>query len=198
MFDQDKVDLLKADGTKIEGITSTISGSNLIVVKLNRNQGNPLVIAPTDLLQRKLSNGVEETFEVLDPVFYERGPGSTGPHYQVKVRKMGLPEAKAAVQNITYNLSGPNSRVNIDSVDNSVNTVSIHSEVNNYLEELRKEVSALDLSPEAKAEALEVVDEVKGQFESGKPKRSVVSALLSSLPHVASVLKIAAAITTFL
>lgn len=196
MFDQDRVDLLKPDGSVIEGILSTVSGSNLIVIKMGANLGKSIVVRPTDLLRRRLSNGDEETYEVIDPVFYERGPG--GAHYQLKVKKLGLPEAKAAVQRITYNLTGNNSRVNIESVDNSTNLAVVNSQVGMHLDELRRELSSLGLTSQEEAEALEIVDEVQQQFVGGKPKRSIVTALLSSLPHAANILKIGAAISAFL
>ncbi len=198
MFDQDRVNLLKKDGSTVNDIAATISGSDLIVIKLNRNQGKTILIEPGEMIFRKLSNGGEDTFQVVDPCFYERGPGSTGPHYQTRVKKLGLPEAKAAVQSITYNFTGHNSRVNIDSTDNSTNTVLVNSQVNEYLEELKKEILSQDLPLQQQEEALEVISEVRDQFASGKPKRSVVSALLGSLPHVANVLKIGAAIAAFL
>jgi hypothetical protein len=42
-----------------------------------------------------------------------------------------------------------------------------------------------------------VVDAVDAQFSAGKPKRSVVAALLAALPQVANVATIASAIATF-
>ena len=58
-----------------------------------------------------MSNGAEETFLVIDPNFHEELFGMQA-HYQMKVKKLGLPEAKKAIQNITYNISGNNARVN--------------------------------------------------------------------------------------
>ncbi|WLG86615.1 hypothetical protein PSH97_08875 [Pseudomonas cucumis] len=182
MFDKDKVDLKRQDGSGADGIIATVAGSDLIVIK-----GSKHIIDVGDLLTRKLSNGAEETYQVVDPKYYETTPGSSGPHYQLKVKKLGVPEARAAFQHIVYNVTGNNARVNVDSVDNSTNIANVHAVVDEQIEALRKEIANLDLSPVEQAEALEVLDAVKDQFGQEKPKRSVVMALLDSLPKVATI-----------
>jgi hypothetical protein len=181
MFDKDKVDLKKLDGSGADGIVATVAGSDLIVIKSNK-----YIIDVGDLLTRKLSNGAEETYQVVDPKYYETTPGSSGPHYQLKVKKLGVPEARAAFQHIVYNVTGNNARVNVDSVDNSTNIANVHA-AGEQIGVLRKEIESLDLSPETKTEALEVLDAVEDQLGQEKPKRSVVMALLDSLPKVASI-----------
>lgn len=182
IFNRDSVDLIKQDGSRFDGVKATVAGSDLIVIR-----GNKYIVEVGDLLTRKLSNGVEETYQVIDPRYYETTPGSSGPHYQLKVRKLGLPEAKEAVQHIIYNVSGNNTRVNVGSVDNSINVANINDAVGEQIKALRKEIEELELSPADRSEALEVVDAVQEQFSQGKPKRSVVMALLDSLPKVATV-----------
>lgn len=182
ILNRDKVNLIKQDGSRAEGISATVSGSNLIVIK-----GGNQIIDVGDLLTRQLSNGVEETYQVIDPKYYERTPGASGPHYQLKVRKLGVPEASAAVQHIVYNVSGNNARVNVGSVDNSKNITHVNAGIGEQLEVLRREIANLSLSPTEQAEAIEVLDSVEEQFVQGKPKRSVVMALLGSLPKVATV-----------
>ena len=108
-----------------------------------------------------------------------------GPHYQCQVKKLGLPEAKAAVQHITYNVSGVNARVNVNSTDNSTNIANIDSQVTQHIETLRSEIQNAGLTAEQVQEALDIVDVVQQQFESGKPKKSVVMALLESIPPIA-------------
>lgn len=181
MFDKDKVNLKKQDGSGAEGIIATVAGGDLIVIK-----GKKYIIDVGDLLTRKLSNGAEETYQVVDPKYYETTPGSSGPHYQLKVKKLGVPEAKAAFQHIVYNVTGNNARVNVDSVDNSTNIANVHA-AGEQIDLLRKEIASLDLSPVTKTEALEVLDAVEAQLGQEKPKRSVVMALLDSLPKVASI-----------
>ena len=93
---------------------------------------------------------------------------------------------------ITYHINGNNARVNHQSVDNSINSVTINSTVMNYIRELRDEIHRVHLSDEQRASAVEVVDEVESQIESGKPKRAILDALLASLPAIESITSISA------
>lgn len=91
---------------------------------------------------------------------------------------------------ITYHINGSNARVNHQSVDNSVNSVTINSTVMNYIRELRDEVQRAPLSEEQRASAVEVVDEIESQIASGKPKRAILAPLLASLPAMESITSI--------
>ncbi|PTT72886.1 hypothetical protein DBR26_04265, partial [Pseudomonas sp. HMWF007] len=115
-FMNDAITVQKQNGDKVEGLKASVQST---LITLNQPS---VVVEIGDLIERRMSNGATETYEVLDPVFYEDFHGIPA-HYQLKVRKLGLPEAKARVQSITYNFSGHNARVNHDSVDNSTNTV---------------------------------------------------------------------------
>jgi hypothetical protein len=148
-----------------------------------------LLIESGDLIQRRMSNGAEETYQVIDPGFYEAF-GSIPSNYQMEVKKLGIPEAKQAVQSITYNITGSNARINQNSVDNSKNIVHIDTRATKHIATLRSEVNRLQVSDEERMAAHEVLDSVEEQFKSGKPRKSVVSALLSSLPHVANITSI--------
>ncbi len=86
-----------------------------------------------DLIQRKMSNGGIETYEVIAPSFHEGG-SMIPAGYQIKHKNLGLHEAEKAVQSITYNLNGPNSRVNNHSTDNSTNVVNENSAVAEHIE----------------------------------------------------------------
>lgn len=189
---RDKVDVLKADGTKHEGIRCSVSGSDTITIM------NPQVAIDTDdLVMRTTSLGQNETYQVIDPQLSEgSGSGAIPRHYKLRVKKLGIPEAKAAVQHITYNFNGHNARVNNSSVDNSVNTVQIDNRAQTYINELREALKAAPLSASGREEALEVADAIEAQFESGKPKRSVISALLAGLPALESIVAITTGIAS--
>jgi len=185
LFNRDKISLLKQDGSRIDGILGTVASSDLIVFSVHQsNLANPVRVDPNDLLIRSTSIG-DETFKVIDPRFYEQGVARRGAHYQCQVKKLGIPEAQAAVLHITYNVSGVNARVNVNSTDNSTNIANIDSQATLHIDVLREEIQKAGLSAEQLQEALDIVDVVKQQFESGKPKKSVVTALLESIPTVA-------------
>jgi hypothetical protein len=185
----DRVSILKTDGQRHDDIPASVQGRKIFI-----NQAKPL-IEPADLVVRKMSNGGEETFKVIDPGFHEHFHGIPA-GYQMTVEKLGLPEAKKAVQSITYNVTGNNARINHQSVDNSTNVIVGDGAAQEQLAALRREVQALNLSASERQAALDVVDAVDAQFSVGKPKRSVVAALLAALPQVANVATIAGAIAT--
>jgi hypothetical protein len=187
----DTVALLKKDGTKVTDLKASVQRNKICI------SAGKLLIEPEDLIQRTMSNGGEETYRVIDPGFYEAFHGIPA-NYQMVVQKLGIPEARQAVQSITYNITGNNARVNQNSVDNSTNVVQIDSAVLQNLEALRAEIARLQISEAERTAAVEVIDTVEEQFKSGQPKKSVVSALLSALPHVANVSSIVSCIVSLL
>lgn len=183
----DTIDLLKADGTKKIGLKASVQKKKVFMEAIG------VLVEPQDLIIRRMSNGAEETYRVIDPGFHESFHGIKA-HYQMEVHKLGLPEAKSAVQSITYNITGNNARINQNAIDNSTNVVHIDARAIQYIETLRKEIEDSRLSVQEKAEANEVIDEVESAFRSGTPKKSVVTALLKALPHVANVASIVSAL----
>ena len=184
---KDNVSLLKKNGDVIDGIKASVQTQKIFI---NRSD---ILIETGDLVQRKMSNGGEETYEVIDPGFHE-GIGRVKAHYQMTHRKLGLPEAKQAVKTITYNISGANARINNNSTDNSTNIVNINSDALEHISMLRQEIQRLVDSSEERKEALEIVDAIESQFDSASPSKAVINTLIKSLPNLGSI----AAIGSFL
>lgn len=192
MFDEfmnDAISIQKLNGEKIDGLKASVQTNQ---VHLDRSD---VLVEVGDLIERRMSNGATETYEVLDPVFYEAFHGIPA-HYQIKTKKLGVPEARARVERITYNISGNNARVNHGSVDNSTNTVTISSDQQDYIEALRQVIAKLD-APQ-RAEAADIVDAVEVNLASKKPSKTVVATLLAALPALASISTIAASIVASL
>lgn len=187
----DTVDLLKKDGSKAEGLKASIQKNKIFM------DAGKLLIESGDLILRRMSTGAQETYEVVDPGFYERF-GSIPANYQIQMKKLGAPEATRAVQHITYNITGHNARINQSSTDNSTNVVNIDARAIQYIAALRSEIESLNLPAAEKQAALELVQEVEGQIKAGKSKKAVVSALLGALPHVASITSIVASLVALL
>ncbi len=186
VFDElltDRVSLIKQDGSVAEGIKANVQKNKIFI------QGTEHLIEPRDLIQRKMSNGGEETYEVIDPEFHEQFHGIPA-GYQMDVRKLGIPEAKSAIQTITYNVTGHNARINQNSVDQSVNIVNVAPDVVENLEALRLEIERLLPEGEERNSASEVIDAIEDQFGSGSPKKSVIGALLRGLPAAGSIASI--------
>jgi hypothetical protein len=82
----DTVDLLKRDGAKHLGLRASIQKKRIFM-----NAGE-LVIESGDLLRRRMSNGAEETYEVVDPGFHEAFEDFPR-HYQMDVKRVESPKA---------------------------------------------------------------------------------------------------------
>lgn len=189
-FMTDNINVRKQNGDLLEGLKASVQSNKIF---LNRSD---VLIEPKDLIERRSSNGAVETFEVIDPGFNEAFHGIEA-HYQMSVRKLGLPEAKRRVESITYNISGHNARINNHSVDQSTNTVNIGADLREYIDGLRQVIQGL-ADAQQKQEAMEIVDAVEEQLASPKPSKTVVSTLLKALPHAASIATLASAIISSL
>lgn len=187
----DTVNLLKKDGEVISNISSSVQKNKIFI------QRSDILIETGDLIQRSMSNGAEETYKVIDPGFHEKFH-SIPAGYQIDVIKLGLPEAKAAVQHITYNVSGVNNRFNQNSIDNSINIVNSNPEIQEHISALRDEIDRLSLSKEEQQASYEVIDVVEAQFEGGKPSKAVVQMLLNGLPNAGSIATISSFLLSFL
>lgn len=74
-----------------------------------------------DEIRRRLPNGMDDTYQIAKVVFYEKTHGIPG-HFQVFGHPKGhMPHREGGNFNITIN--GHNGRVNIDTTDNSTNSV---------------------------------------------------------------------------
>lgn len=113
-LNKDIVVLLKKDGTNIANIKASVQRNKIYM------DASDLRIEPEDLILRTTSNGLEETYLVINPNFYENFHAIPA-HYELEVKKLGIPEANKAIQNITYNITGNNNRLNQNSLDNSNN-----------------------------------------------------------------------------
>ena len=184
----DIVTLIKQDGTTDENIKAVVE-SGRIIIMVDKRKSVPL-IESGDRIRRKMSNGGEETFEVIDPGFNEGIRGQLS-HYAMKVRKLGIPQAKIPTQNIAI---GPNARINQDTVDQSTNIVQLSSDVAKILEDLRQEINQCIEDQSQQSEALKVVDAIELHLKSGSLSRTVVDTLVNALPPVGNIASIASLI----
>lgn len=187
----DTVKLLKQDGGIFSDIKSSVQKDKIFI------QRSDILIETGDLIQRSMSNGADETYKVIDPGFHEKFHGIPA-GYQMDVVKLGLPEAKAAVQHITYNISGTNNRINQNSTDNSVNVVNSSPELQKHIAALRNEIDRLSLPKEEQLTSYEVINAVEAQVEGGKPSKAVIKTLLNGLPNAGSIASIGSFIVSLL
>lgn len=116
-FDQmmkDTVTLVKPDGTRIEGIRASVQRESIHVT----DGSQP--IEDGDTIERKRPGGIVERYTVLDAGYCEEFYEIPA-HFSMQVRKeTAIPRDPPNPSN-NYYLNGPNSRVNSNSVDASVN-----------------------------------------------------------------------------
>ena len=140
-FMNDRVSLIKKDGTRFENLPASVQSGRIFTY-------DPKIpIEDGDQFERQLPSGIVEVFTVVDSGFQQAFHGIPA-HYQSKVRKNTAESPRsprpAAEPQVVYNLIGPNARVNIQSSDSSTNVVSVESVVlfDNLREVIRK--SSLD------------------------------------------------------
>lgn len=180
----DEIKVIKSSGEEFGGLKASVLAEGFYLMRSN------VLIEPNDLIQREMSNGGVETFKVIDPGYHE-GLNHIPPHYQMKVKKLGLPEAEKEIKSIIFNnINGPNARVNNSSVDNSTNIVNINPEVAEHISMLRSEINRLDTPEQEKKEALELADAIENLFSTNPPNKSVVKALISALPRARNIASI--------
>jgi hypothetical protein len=109
----------RQDGSRYEDVRALVSGKMIFIP-------DPRVpIAPNDAILRQLPSGLVERLVVTDPGFYA-GISGIPAHYQVKYRREG--QEPAGRPGYVVHVSGNNSRVNIQSTDNSTNSIIYQAE----------------------------------------------------------------------
>lgn len=110
----EKITLLKSNGTRLDDIPASVQEECIFVGDVS------VPIESGDTIKRQVPSGIEESFTVVHPG-YQAGLGPIQPHYQVKYNRAGNERKSKPNLGITYNVSGVNPRVNVNSVDQSLN-----------------------------------------------------------------------------
>jgi hypothetical protein len=170
----DRVTLVKKDGTVIrEDIPSLVTKGKVQI------HDATLPIEPGDHFLRKLPSGLVEDYLVEEPTLHA---GLDQPIFVVHVRRSKTPEAgpQAVIQSITNNFNGANSRVNINSVDNSTNIareISI-TKLHAFLDQVKPALGSL---PEPQREAIKApLAVLENEVRSDSPSSSNIATALQS------------------
>lgn len=184
MFNQllrDTISIIKSDGNSINNLKASVQ-SNMIYL-----HQSDILVEVNDIIERRMSNGGIEQYRVIDPCFHE-GLGAIPAGYQMKVEKLGLPQKQNVTQTV-YNI-GDNAKIYNNSVDMSINIHNHNAEIVKILDELKSEIEKIS-NESQKQETLEIYDEIREQCVSDKPKRTVINALMNSLPPIDNIASIA-------
>ena len=151
-FLTDKVTLLKSNGSAHENIEASILSENILI------DDTSLPIEPGDKIMRRLPSGVEEIYVITDPGFHEAF--ATFPaHYQIKYQREGMTNPTVTQDNTTYNISGSFTRVNVNSLDQSINIVD--AEVGITIDQVRSLLHDQISNAEERAKLLAKLDELQ-------------------------------------
>lgn len=155
---KDKVSLVKQNGYVKENIKALVSDGKIFIFD------DKLPLEENDTLLRILPNGMFEKYIVLDRGFIANQGGIQG-HFQAKVTKEGSID-KNQYRNITIinNISGTQARVNINTEDNSINTMN--PENKELFEKLFSKLQEID-NESIKENALAIAKEM--QLNINKP-----------------------------
>lgn len=174
----DKLTLVKKDGTILRAdIPATVSSTGITTFAAD------LAIEVGDSFRRQLPSGLVEDFIVTDPGYHSGIAGAIPPHYQVKVRRSDAPATPP--QSITANFHGANSRMNVNSTDNSVNVVSgIQGEqLGGFVAQVRASIAALP--PEQQRGIAEPLSALEVEVVSSTPSQSNIRSALQTIKTVA-------------
>jgi hypothetical protein len=113
------VTLEKVSGERHENVRALVTNEIILIPDAS------LPIESDDAILRKLPSGIVQRLVVTDPVFFQKIHG-TPAHYQLNYRKEG--QKPAGTPGYNFNFMGDNARLNVNSTDNSINTVSHSTE----------------------------------------------------------------------
>lgn len=114
-FPQSDIEIVAPDGTVRQRTKALIDSKQITI------PDSAALVMVGDEIRRKIPNGTEEAFEVVESMFREAFHGIPARHL-IKFRRKGT-FPKGTGGNYTFHVTGPNARVNFHSTDNSANSV---------------------------------------------------------------------------
>src|ERR1700730_4735570 len=144
----DRVDVRTfSDGQWHENLKAQVQKDKILLLT------SALPISEGDELRRKLQNGITEDYDIEHVQFQAAALNLPG-MITVYVRKQGseLHARPRTVQNV-YNLTGASPRVNVNSVDSSVNVLTVDSETlfSDLAKVIREQVEGTELRDQLSA-----------------------------------------------
>lgn len=121
-FFPDQVRAVSSDGRAISELRAQVNGTNEMLV-----YGDSVPLQVGDQILRKLRNGIEESYEILDAHFQAAHGTDLPAVTQLRVQKQGsVPRAHQASTHI--HVTGVGARVNLNSTDSSSNTYHVNAD----------------------------------------------------------------------
>ena len=180
-FNKDRISLVKSSGVVAqENVPALVTSSTIFIADPT------FPVEVNDHILRTIPGGVVENYVVIDPIFYPESLGGTNSHFQIKVRKHGSPASKqSVVHDITNNFHGANSRVNINSIDNSINAAASISaqQIASFIAQVRPVIE--HLPADAQTEIQKQIQVLEEEEKKDSPSQLRVRGALQSIRTVA-------------
>lgn len=188
-FLTDKVILVKKDGKIYENVDAGVQPQMILIVDAS------LPVESGDKIKRRLPSGVEEIFIITDPGFRQAFQ-SIPAHYQIKYEREGKAKPTVDRGNVTYNISGPHSRVNVNSLDQSINIGDNH--VATTLDQLRDILNDQVADAEERSRLLAKVDELQQAQGTEKFTETYKEFMLMAANHMTVIAPLVPALTALM
>jgi len=147
---RDIITILKPSGEILEEIKADVQPKIIFI------HDEKLPLEEGDKIFHKLPNGLIESFLVIDRGYYS-GIGGREGHYEVKVKKESvISEEKYKSTTNVYHASGSNSRIVINSTDNSKN---YYSDTDLLFNEIRLVLDGI-IEEKTKEKSLQLLEEL--------------------------------------
>lgn len=173
----DRLTLIKKDGTTLKSdIPASVSSKGITTL----NADFPLEVG--DVFVRTIPTGMVENFVVTDPGYHNAFHGIQA-HYQCKVRRGDAPSSPPR---FSANFYGANSRINLNSTDQSINVASPGiqlDELAGLVEQLRASIPALPLDQQQGMEPHLTV--LEAEVGNSTPSQTKIRSALESIRAVA-------------
>ncbi len=112
---QDSISIKTKDGTIYDDVMASVQNNKIYTTRYD------IPISPGDEITRQTSAGKDELFIVEDPGF-RKGLGGIPDNYQIRVRRADQEISRSG--NVVYNVTGDNTRFNLNGVDSSINIIN--------------------------------------------------------------------------
>ena len=174
---RDRITVIKKDGNRFESLPATVNDKNITTQEVD------VPIESGDSIERELPNGMTERFTVINAQYYTGHPGMIPDFYKITYEREGARPPQSRVQPITVHINdSPQSHVNIDSEDHSVNISygdagSLFDEIRDLLREAVEDSTELE-------SLLERVDAMEGSQEAGGFKQAYVGFMSAAADHM--------------
>lgn len=170
---RDKINLIQQQGVEIKNIPASVQGDKIRIFLVNEYR--TLAVNEGDKIIRNLSNGVQEKYVVSNAAFSEGFPGQIPANYNITVRKEGIVGTRMP----THIVMGNNSKIMVNSTDNSIN---VQITKDNMWEQLAE---VIKLQCNNQSDLLKLVIEMKGAQGTSKFKEKYQAFITLAANHMA-------------